>query len=70
MPAADTLSPREQEALHHIARGLTHAQAARRMGISQTTVDTYIKRIRFKLGPGNKADLTRRAVELGYLALE
>jgi len=35
------------------------------MGISPATIDTYIKRIRHKLGPGNKADLTRRAIEFG-----
>jgi hypothetical protein len=38
------------------------------MGISPATIDTYIKRIRSKLGPGNKADLTRRAIELGQVA--
>jgi len=60
-----SLAPREREALSLIAQGFTQAQAARRMGISPTTIDTYIKRIRSKLGPGNKADLTRRAIELG-----
>jgi hypothetical protein len=31
----------------------------------RATIDTYIKRIRHKLGPGNNADLTRRAIEFG-----
>jgi len=61
------LSPREIETLHHIAQGLTQAQAAQRMGVSPNTIDTYIKRIRRKIGPGNKADLTRRALQLGHL---
>lgn len=61
------LAPREKEALALIAQGFTQAQAARRMAVSPATVDTYIKRIRAKLGPGNKADLTRRAIELGQL---
>ena len=60
-----SLAPREREALSLIAQGFTQAQAATRMGVSPATVDTYIKRIRRKLGPGNKADLTRRAIELG-----
>jgi DNA-binding CsgD family transcriptional regulator len=59
------LAPREREALSLIAQGFTQSQAASRMGISPATIDTYIKRIRHKLGPGNKADLTRRAIEFG-----
>lgn len=56
------LSPREQQVLQQIARGMTHSQIARRLGISQHTVDTYVKRIRSKLGIGNKAELTRAAL--------
>jgi two-component system, NarL family, nitrate/nitrite response regulator NarL len=62
------LAPREREALSLIAQGFTQSQAASRMGVSPATIDTYIKRIRRKLGPGNKADLTRRAIELGQVA--
>jgi DNA-binding NarL/FixJ family response regulator len=64
-PAA--LAPREEETLRYIAQGFTQAQAAARMGVSPGTVDTYVKRIRAKLGVGNKADLTRTAIELGQL---
>jgi two-component system, NarL family, nitrate/nitrite response regulator NarL len=60
-----TLSDREREALCYISEGLTQAQTANRMGVSPTTIDTYVKRIRRKLGPGNKADLTRQAIGLG-----
>jgi DNA-binding CsgD family transcriptional regulator len=63
------LAPREREALSFIACGYTQAQTAARMGVSAATVDTYLKRIRHKLGAGNKADLTRRALELGEVAL-
>lgn len=59
------LAPRERQALSLIAQGFTQAQAAARMDVSPATIDTYIKRIRRKLGPGNKAELTRRAIELG-----
>jgi hypothetical protein len=37
------------------------------MGVSPATIDTFVKRIRRKLGPANKADLTREAIRLGYL---
>jgi DNA-binding NarL/FixJ family response regulator len=60
------LSQREAQVLRQISWGLTHDQVARRLGISRHTVDTYVKRIRSKLGIGNKAELTRAAM-LGYL---
>ncbi|MDF6040983.1 helix-turn-helix transcriptional regulator [Streptomyces sp. JH14] len=58
----DELSQREEQVLDFIAEGLTHAQTARGLGISQHTVDTYVKRIRSKLGAGNKAELARLAM--------
>jgi DNA-binding NarL/FixJ family response regulator len=64
------LSPRERETLHYIARGFTHQQAANRMGVSRPTVDTFVARIRTKLGIGNKAELTMAALShLGQSAL-
>jgi DNA-binding NarL/FixJ family response regulator len=60
------LSSREVEALQLLAKGYTHAQIARRMGVAEATVDTYVKRTRAKLKAGNKADLTRMAIDLGY----
>jgi DNA-binding NarL/FixJ family response regulator len=56
------LSEREEQVLSQISRGLTHGQIATRLGISPHTVDTYVKRIRAKLGVGNKAELTRAAL--------
>jgi len=53
------LSDREREVLRHLAAGLTQQQVARRLRISPHTVDTYIRRIRKKTGPGNRAFITR-----------
>ena len=61
-PACPPLSAREQQVLAAIAGGLTHAQIARRLMIATATVDTYVARIRTKLGVGNKAELTRAAL--------
>jgi two-component system, NarL family, nitrate/nitrite response regulator NarL len=61
--AGPLLSAREEETLGLIAKGLTHAQVAKRMGVSKATVDTYVERIRAKLQVGNKAELTRAALE-------
>jgi DNA-binding NarL/FixJ family response regulator len=63
------LSEREEQVLRQISRGLTHGQIATRLGISPHTVDTYVKRVRAKLGAGNKAELTRAAL-LGRLVGE
>jgi DNA-binding NarL/FixJ family response regulator len=62
------LATREIETLVSVASGLTHGQIARRMGLTEATVNTYVKRIRAKLNAGNKAELTRKAIELGYLS--
>ncbi|GAA1510182.1 response regulator transcription factor [Sphaerisporangium rubeum] len=67
--SASNLSQREAQVLRQISRGLTHGQIATRLGISPHTVDTYVKRIRAKLGVGNKAELTRAAL-LGRLAAD
>jgi DNA-binding NarL/FixJ family response regulator len=65
--APPELARREVETLRWLAAGLTHRQIARRMALTEATVSTYVKRIRSKLGVGNKADLTRKAFELGVL---
>jgi len=61
------LARREVETLRLLAHGYTHGQIARRLGLTEATVNTYVKRIRVKLGAGNKAELTRMAVDLGYV---
>lgn len=61
------LAPREGETIRWIALGFTQSQIATRMGVSLATVNTYAKRIRTKLKVNNKAELTRMAIELGYL---
>jgi DNA-binding NarL/FixJ family response regulator len=66
--ACRRLSSREVQVLRQISRGLTHGQIATRLGISPHTVDTYVKRIRAKLGVGNKAELTRVALVDNFVA--
>jgi len=62
------LAPREIETARWIGLGLTQRQIATRMGLSETTVNTYAKRIRSKLRVTNKAELTRAAIGLGFLS--
>jgi DNA-binding CsgD family transcriptional regulator len=58
------LSRRERETLAYIGAGYTHQQTATRMAISTATVNTFVSRIRTKLGVGNKAELAQLAVAL------
>ncbi|MCL8010688.1 response regulator transcription factor [Streptomyces sp. AS02] len=62
---AATLAPRERETLRHIASGHTYLQTARHMGLSQHTVDAYLRRIRAKFQVNTTAELTRLAIALG-----
>ncbi|CAM3577706.1 response regulator transcription factor [Kibdelosporangium persicum] len=57
------LSDREREVLGYLASGHTHAQTATRMGVSKGTVETYVARIRTKLGVANKAELALAALD-------
>ena len=58
------LSRREQEVLIHFSDGLTYVQIGRRMGISRSTVDTYLRRIRVKTGTTIGAELIRLGMRL------
>ena len=66
-PPEPQLTKREAETLQWVARGLTQSQISRRMGVTDATVATYAKRLRFKFHAANKAELVDRATELGYL---
>ncbi|MGH3164288.1 MAG: response regulator transcription factor [Trebonia sp.] len=61
------LAPREIETAVLLAQGLTYRQVARRMHLTESTVTTYAKRARAKLDVVNKAELTKKIIELGYL---
>ena len=62
---ASMLTGRETEVLRSVSSGLTHKQIARELGLSKTTVDTYLQRVRQKLGVGNKAELAGAAYRFG-----
>jgi non-specific serine/threonine protein kinase len=61
------LSVREAEVLRLIARGLTDAQAAKKLFISPRTVNGHLGSIYRKLGFHSRAEATRFAVEHGLL---
>lgn len=59
------LSPRETEVLTLLARGLTVAEAARRLGLQPQTVASYVKVIYQKLCVSSRAEATREAMRRG-----
>jgi DNA-binding NarL/FixJ family response regulator len=61
------LTPRERDVLVMVAQGLTHKQIGTRLHLSKATIDTYVHRVRQKVGSVNKAGLTRVAIDLKLL---
>lgn len=61
------LTTRESETLAHLARGLTVAEAATKMGLSAQTVAGYVKVIYQKLHVSNRAEATREAIRRGLV---
>lgn len=65
-PAA--LSAREQQVLRHVSKGFTADETARAMGISRTTVLTFVRRIYAKLQVNSRAEAIHEAHRQGLLA--
>lgn len=55
-PPAPKLSPRQQEVLSSLIRGLTDEDIARQLGIAQTSVRTHIEGLFAKVGAGNRSE--------------
>jgi len=64
---AVALSPREQEVLQHIARGLAYAEIARLQGVTVHTVQTHIKKLYGKLAVHSRSEAVFEANRLGLL---
>ncbi len=64
---AQPLSPREVEAVTHLAKGFSRAQIAQEMGISEHTLRVYIEAARHKLGALNTTHAVARALSSGVI---
>ena len=63
------LSPRELSAMTYIAKGLSRAQAAEQMQISEHTLRVYIEAARHKLGALNTTHAVARALSRGLIVV-
>jgi len=64
------LSTREREVLQLLAEGNTGAEIARRLSLSQKTVETYRARLVEKLGIRDLPGLVRFAIQRGIVTLD
>jgi DNA-binding NarL/FixJ family response regulator len=63
----DQLTAREREVLRHIARGYMYKDIAVRLGISSKTVEAHVSAVLRKLQLSNRHELSRWAVQRGWL---
>lgn len=66
-PPIPNLSPRESDALTHLANGLSRANVAEKLKISEHTLRVYIESARFKLGASNTTHAVARAMIRGLI---
>ena len=65
--AESTLTKREMEVLDCLAQGMTSAQIASDLFISENTVKTHVRHILEKLEAGNRAEAVSKAVQMGII---
>jgi DNA-binding NarL/FixJ family response regulator len=68
---ADTEAPTPQQArvLELVAQGLTYADIAQRLVISESTVRFHVQRLKIKLGTNSRTELVVRAVRAGFIVV-
>ena len=65
----ETLTPRELEVLHELAKGLANKQIADVMNISQHTTKGYLKNILTKLHVADRTEAVTVAIQRGMIHL-
>jgi DNA-binding NarL/FixJ family response regulator len=62
-----SLTPREREVLHHLARGYAYKRIAQRLGISDRTVETHVGNVLRKLQLTSRHEVSHWAAKRGLV---
>jgi DNA-binding NarL/FixJ family response regulator len=65
----ERLTPRESEVLQLLARGMTNAEIASRLGISEHTAKFHVGAVLGKLGARSRAEAVAVASRLGWITV-
>jgi DNA-binding NarL/FixJ family response regulator len=66
-PGGETLTPREKEVLRLLSEGLSARQMARRLELSERTINTHVANVYRKLAVSNRVQAVRQAIRLGLV---
>lgn len=62
-------TPQQARVLELVAQGLTYAEVAERLVISESTVRFHVQRLKLKLGTSSRTELVVRAVRAGLITV-
>jgi two-component system, NarL family, nitrate/nitrite response regulator NarL len=65
----ERLTPRESEVLQLLARGLTNAEIARRLSVSEHTAKFHVGAVLGKLGARSRAEAVALGLRLGWITV-
>ena len=68
-PPIPDLTPRQEDILASVTRGLTNAEIARQFGIRESSVKEYVNQICVKLGAANRAEAVSIALRKHLLKM-